>query len=182
MSNYREQFVAAIARTTAHKMNVVDVVLQREVTPIPTEYGAGVAEIYERLVQGYLRLNPAEAVRKCLPISLAVQQELVVLLKTPLILTIGTVEVASGEQVWPISEPYFENMASSGSFHAWLTTPSLEIVDFMFHAAYRYPRGGSAHGAVPIIAFPDTLSRNRWCPIFVGQEAGLTLLARLAGL
>lgn len=179
MSNYREQFVAAIARTTAHKMNVVDVVLQREVTPIPTEYGAGVAEIYERLVQGYLRLNPAEAVRKCLPISLAVQQELVVLLKTPLILTIGTVEVAGGEQLWPVSEPYFENMASSGSFHAWLTTPSLEIVDFTFHAAYRYQKGLKLDGVGPVIAFQETLMPYLWRPILVGGEVGRSLMGRL---
>ncbi len=134
MNPYISEFKSAINRTNKLGLKVPNI------TFCDKEYlnNSNIQIIQKLLYQ--LNLKPDELLNKCFRIHGDLKEPLELLFKSEIYFTIGYVNIYESEH-FKISEGdiinLLENKASSSlCAHAWLTLPSMEVVDFTFATTY----------------------------------------------
>lgn len=175
MLTFREKFLNALARTAAHGFLVEPFQATSEPAPITGDHGF---ELMQRLTEElgeYGQLRVDEIAFKCGQVSRAMQSHLERVTGQSSMLTIGTVSV-KGTPLWEVDEDRLLQKKAGGSYHVWLTLPSMEIIDFTLNVSLRVQRGVRLDGVQPIFGNPDSTPNYSWEPILVGRDAARVVL------
>lgn len=138
MTTYREDFLQAIARTEAHKLALDDFYLTSKERWLDT--GPKLMELEQVLEVALAHLAPAALFAQCLAISCLLQEPISQWLGCRAYLTIGWLDNGTEKGLFKFDDAYIKKIVDENyefganeSMHAWLTLPSLEIIDATYH-------------------------------------------------
>lgn len=119
---------------------------------------------------------------KCVPVHVAVLEIVAAIVGTTPVLTFGCVTSEAGDKWFSVTKDEIRHWLSNGvenphslKLHAWLTLPSMEIIDFTLlptHAHVQHMKAGTT-GPVEfgvIAKHPDALTGMTYKPIVVGND------------
>ena len=160
----------------------------------PTKVTPFLGDAHEALFVGELLRHvgappPLELVAgRCLPLHAALRPRVAMLTDVDLVLTIGAVETTTGSTWHSCSREDVDEWLARGhpdpdriKFHAWLTLPSMELVDFTMMASL-CAAGIIPHGGV-IAREARAVQGFRYLPVAVGNDLPWRLgLAMVVGI
>lgn len=185
MHEYETLFREAVAFSCARNLAIPD---------SPTKVAPFLGNAHEAsFVEELLRLvgtpPPLKLVAgRCLPIHAALRPRVAMLTGVEPVLTIGAVETTTGSTWHSCSREDVDEWLARGhpdsgriKFHAWLTLPSMELVDFTMMASL-CAAGIIPHGGV-IAREARAIQGFRYLPVAVGNDLPLRLgLAMVVGI
>lgn len=141
--------------------------------------------IYEKVVSDHISSFQAEEIsQQCFAITLALKTPLERALGVPLLVTLGYVEL-DGSNVFYTDDKELKMMMKEGvpsttlNLHAWLTLPSLEVIDITFCTTYGVVRNAPEFIGRMCFMHPDNMTAGmQYYPQLVGE----TYLERIGGL
>lgn len=141
--------------------------------------------IYEKVVSDHISHCQAEEVsQQCFAITLALKAPLEQALGVPLLVTLGYVEL-DGNNVFYTDTQELKMMINKGmpspalNLHAWLTLPSLEVIDITFGTTYGVVRNAPEFIGRMCFMHPDDMTPGmQYHPQLIGE----TYLKRIGGL
>lgn len=128
-------------------------------------------------------LAPEDVAHACAMVSQSIKGELVREIRSPMSLTIGYVE-SGGHVAYRFTRSEVRRLLNATavtprrwSFHAWLTLPSMELIDATLATTYAVENGDLANVGGLIMRHADRLRGMRYFPVIVGDE----IVSALAG-
>lgn len=124
----------------------------------------------------------ARLATQCLPVHAALIQTVANIVGVMPALTIGCVTSADGDRWFSVTEPEIRRWCATGienplslKLHAWLTLPTMEIVDFTFLPTFAITQAqpGSSAKVVEfgvIAKHADALTGMTYTPVAVGND------------
>jgi hypothetical protein len=169
---YKQEFEAAIDRTKRFDLEVPKV----EYTDATLLTQMVLNQIPYIVFEAVGELGPEDVVAKCLSLHHTLLQPLCKFLKKDVYFTIGYIYVPPN-YLYKISEEELRSLMKEGTtkgeldLHAWLTLPSMEILDFSLPTTIATVKGlKNGHGGVISGCADELLSGLRYHPMVVGDE------------
>jgi hypothetical protein len=138
MATYREDFLQAIARTRAHKFALDDVYLTTKERWLDTS--SKLIGLEQAIELALAHLKPEALFAQCLAISCLLEEPISQWLGCSAYLTIGWLDNGTEKGLFKFDDAYIEKISDENyafreneSMHAWLTLPTLEIIDVTYH-------------------------------------------------
>ncbi|MDL4860724.1 hypothetical protein NPJ88_000105 [Halomonas elongata] len=170
-STYAQRFQAALDRTERFGLATpaVHPVTQRYLTEQATP------ALYEVLKEQMAGLGPEHLVARCIPIHRGLRPHVTSVLGCEALLTLGHVETPEQTRFERSEAAYQANLDGTylgdlNRLHAWLTLPSMEILDLTFVTSMAAVNGwGSQYEGLPILSHADELKDGlAYHPMLVG--------------
>ncbi len=121
-------------------------------------------------------LSVDEVVGQCMAINIRLRPVLEEWLRCPVYYTIGWVDVDAGEPLFKFDDAFIREKLANGhsgshiGLHAWLTLPSLEVIDISLPTSFAVLQNlKEGHGSV-IAGPPDGLKGFAYRPMLVGDD------------
>lgn len=141
MATYREDFLQAIARTNAHKLALEDIYLTSTERWLDT--GPKLIGLEQTIESALAHIKPEALFAQCLAISCLLEEPISRWLGCGTYLTIGWLDNGTENGLFKFDDAYIEKIADENyafgeneCLHAWLTLPSLEIIDVTYHTTH----------------------------------------------
>lgn len=179
---YEVAFKEALNRTSALSLPVPEVPFSS------ARYLSKIAmgTIGREISQWFPNLRPEHLVGQCTTVHANLRVKVEELLKVPIYLTIGDVSV-SGKRTFNVDDAYLDSLWNnrvtldgSVKLHAWLTLPTMEIIDVTLSAtllalmnSQTFERHGNFVATGAIMKHADELKLNgdvEYHPYLVGQD------------
>lgn len=179
--NYKAELLAAMERTRERGLDPGELASTPSGGVLREEHGAVLMDVLADLIQG-TSLSPGHIAFQCAGISAAMKKHVSRAAGLSALLTIGTV-ILQGQRLWAASgDMSLTDLRDSGSFHVWLTLPTMQVVDFTLLMSLAVQTGRDPSTATPIATFPDSEPHIKWVPVFTGDDAYAQLLVAGAQL
>lgn len=168
-TSYRVEFEAAIERTRLLGYPALSPAPNMAVKKVDEIYAPELMAALVHELGGAGGLHPQSIAFNCLHVSAAMQRHVKRVAGIDTWLTVGSVEGSQG-MVWEVDTERPTAALQAGTFHSWLTTSALEILDFTLMVSLKLQQDASLATAQPIVGDPDTIGAFRWHPVVVGRE------------
>lgn len=171
-SNYLNEFQAALARTEKFGLSTPKVsYTHRRLLSKRVQHGT------ERTIsQRFGPLSLEQIAHQCLHFNFRLEQPLSECLNQPVIFTIGHIYIfESQECLYSKTEDQLKAMLEKGvdrpsvDLHAWLTLPSMEIIDSVFFTSY-YAVKKLGEPFRILISHPEELIGMSYHPMLIGTD------------
>lgn len=170
---YLEEFRGAIGRTNGYGLCTKDISIEENKRFISEE---SLRRMRDSLDLHLGEMGIDEIAAQCMLLNLRIKKRVSELLRSQVYFTIGHVEF-DGDSLFYQSEQSLKNMLKHGidgpsvNIHAWLTLPSMEILDFSFGTSYAVATGDKRGMGAVIVNHADNLTGGmKYHPMVIGSE------------
>lgn len=173
MQAYETQFNEALAR--AANLGFPQAPLGVRSEKVTKAQGVRLMELLQAELGGVSGLRPEDVAFRCGRISTAMARHVDSVTGLQTVLTLGTVSEA-GTLLWKFDPGQLQACLRAGTYHVWLTTTAMEVLDFRLLVSIRRQRGHDLNQATPVAGNPNHIEPYRWLPAVAGNDAVRSLL------
>lgn len=169
---YKKEFKLAIERTQAFGLDFPEFAYSDDKL-LTSEFLSSFSTLFTRCIG---QPNVDELVCQCLLVHFLLQKPLSELVGATCVLTIGYIEDNNRLRFYQSEDDLFKMMkegvkSSSLNIHAWLTLPSMEIIDVSFLTSYAVINNITEGLGAVIAQHPDNMSDGlKYHPMLIGDE------------